>query len=300
MKNLMNKLKNRTLRMTLGMIIGTLIYCFSIVWILDLGEFYAGGITGISQLISRILGGIDINISKSVFIAILNAPLFIIGWKEVSNRFAILSLTSVILQVVVIYGLEHLRDDLGFNPFINLANEKLLLAILGGLLTGVGCGICLRGGASSGGMDILSQYVSLRKNIPFVRFSLMVDFFIICAGGFVAKNVDVAVFTIVRLLVHILALDKIHTIYRYMRISIVTTEKEAMREAILKRFNHGITIYNVIGGYSNQERWVLESVCSSYEIEEYRHIALAVDKNCFITTSKVENIFGFFNRNVIN
>ena len=203
------------------------------------------------------------------------------------------------LQVVIIWGLEQLKLA-GFNPLVGLAQEKLLLAILGGLLTGVGCGVCLRGGASSGGMDIISQYVSLRKNISFAKFSLFVDFLIICAGGIEAGNINVAIFTIVRLLVHILALDKIHTIYRYMRISIVTTKEDAMREAIISKFNHGITIYKVIGGYSKQDKWVLESVCSSYEIEDYRQIAFSVDKQCFITTSKVENIFGFFNKNVLS
>jgi uncharacterized membrane-anchored protein YitT (DUF2179 family) len=295
----MKFLKKRSVHMTLNMVLGTIIYCIAVVWILDLGNFYAGGITGISQLLTKIFGRININIPKSIFIALLNAPLFIIGWREVSNRFAILSLTSVILQVIIIFGLEQLKAA-GFNPMSALADEYLLLAILGGLLTGVGCGICLRGGASSGGMDIISQYVSLKKNVSFAKFSLTVDFFIICAGAIEAGNIRVGIFTIVRLLVHIIALDKIHTIYRYMRISIVTTKKDEMREAILARFNHGITMYDAVGGYSQQERWVLESVCSSYEIEDYRQIALSVDKHCFITTSKVENIFGFFNRNVIN
>jgi uncharacterized membrane-anchored protein YitT (DUF2179 family) len=291
--------KKRTFSMTMGMLSGTIIYCIAIVWILDLGDFYAGGITGISQLISKIFGRADINISKSVFIALLNAPLFLIGWREVSNRFAILSLISVALQVIIIYGLEQLKAG-GLNPLIGLQDEKLLLAMLGGLLTGIGCGLCLRGGASSGGMDIISQYVSLKKNISFAKFTLLVDFIIICAGGIEANNINVAIFTIIRLLVHIVALDKIHTIYKFMRIAIVTTDKEEMRQALISKFNHGITIYNVVGGYSNQEKWVLESVVSSYEIEEYRSIASGVDKHCFISTTKVDAVYGFFNRNVIS
>ena len=294
----LNKINKRHLNMTLSMILGTVIYCISIVWILDLGEFYAGGVTGISQLLTKIFGRFGVTISKSIFIALLNAPLFLIGWKAVSNRFAILSLTSVILQVVIIFVLEQFKE-LGIDPFVGLKDEKLLLAILGGLLTGIGCGLALRGGASSGGMDILSQFVSLRKNIPFARFTLTVDLIIICAGGIEAGNISVAVFTVVRLLIHIIALDKIHTIYRFMRISIVTTEGEAMRHALISKFNHGVTIYSVKGGYTQAEKFVLESVVSSYEIEDYRNVAVSIDKACFISVNKVDNVYGNFNRNVI-
>lgn len=291
--------KKRRVNMVTMMLLGTIIYCISIVFILDLGEFYAGGVTGVSQIITKIFGRFDINISKSIFIALINIPLFLIGWREVSNRFAILSLVSVILQVVLIFGLEQLRVA-GFDPFIELKDEKLLLAILGGLLTGIGCGLALRGGASSGGMDILSQYMSLKKNIPFAKFTLAVDFLVICGGGLEAGNIAVAVFTIIRLLVHIIALDKIHTIYKYMRISIVTTNVEEMREALVSNFNHGITIYTAKGGYSKLEKYVIESVVSSYELEDYRQLALSIDKQCFISTSKIENVYGNFNRNVIS
>ncbi len=299
MMKISNYLKNRNVSMVLYMLLGTLVYCVSIVFILDLAEFYAGGITGISQLITKILGKFDINVSKSIFIALFNAPLFIIGWREVSNRFAVLSLTSVILQVLIIYLFEQIRNS-GFSPFQAIAEEKLLLAILGGLLTGVGCGLCLRGGSSSGGMDIISQYVSLKKNVSFVKFSLTVDLIIICTGGIVAGDISVAIYTVVRLLIHMTALDKIHTIYRYMRISIITSEKEKLQNGLLQNFTHGITIYPAVGGYSNQEKWSLEVVVSSYEIEEYRTYALKVDPKCFITVSKIESVYGNFKRKTIS
>src|SRR5574344_763253 len=115
MKAHMNKIisffKNRNVSTITGLIMGTTIYCLAIVWILDLGEFYAGGVTGISQLISTLLSKVDIKISKSIFIAIINVPLFLIGWKEVSKRFAYMSLISVALQTVLIYVLEVLREQ---------------------------------------------------------------------------------------------------------------------------------------------------------------------------------------------
>ncbi|HEY8445433.1 MAG TPA: YitT family protein [Bacilli bacterium] len=291
-------LRNRNFMAIAGTIFGTIIYCMTVVWILDLGEFYAGGVTGVSQLITKILAKMNIHISVSYLIFAFNVPLFIIGWKHVSKRFAYLSLTSVLLQVVIIFFLEYLVSK-GFNPFVSLKDEKLLLAILGGLVTGFGLGIILRFGSSSGGMDILSQFMDLKFKIPFTNFSLVVDLFIIIFGGIVGGSVTIAIYTIIRLLVHIIVIDKVHTIYRYMKVTIYTTKRDEMREALLSKFNHGITIYKVIGGYTNQDKWVLESICSRYETEEYRRIAKSVDDHVFITYTSISGVEGFFNRNVI-
>ncbi|HOH18541.1 MAG TPA: YitT family protein [Bacilli bacterium] len=298
--------KKRNVHVVMGMIIGTIIYCISVVWFLDLGEFYAGGVTGVSQLISVSLSKLGINISKTIFISLLNIPLFVIGWKGVSKRFAVLSLASVLLQVVTIASLEYFARQ-GFNPFLIIiqnpdASPKqggmITLSILGGLLCGVGSGISLRAGASTGGMDIISQYVSFKKNISFAKFSLLVDLGIIVVSDFVG-SVEIAAYTVIRLIITVLVLDRIHTVYNYLRVEIVTTEKEAMRLALISRFNHGITIFPAVGGFSNQEKWVLQTVVSSYEAEEYKNLAMEIDSKSFITYTSVKQIYGFFNRNVI-
>lgn len=300
MKKIHKFLRNRNAMVVFAMVVGTLIYSFAVVWILDLGEFYAGGVTGVSQLISRLLERVDIRISKSIFIGLLNVPLFFIGWKGVSKRFAILSVASIIIQVVSIFFFEFLRDNVGLNFFeADLGNERLILAIFGGLVCGIGGGFVLRYGASTGGMDILSQFVSFKKNISFTKFALIVDIFIVIFGGIVGGSVKVAVYTLIRLIIYVLVLDRIHTIYNYMKLSIVTTKKEEMRQALIGRFNHGITIYEAVGGYTNQPKWVLETVVSSYETEDYKNTIREIDPQAFVTYTAVKSVVGLFNKNAI-
>jgi uncharacterized membrane-anchored protein YitT (DUF2179 family) len=174
----------------------------------------------------------------------------------------------------------------------------LTLAVLGGLVCGIGSGISLRSGASTGGMDIISQYFSFKKSIPFTTFSLAVDASIIFLSAFVG-SLKTAVYTIIRLIITLLVLDKIHTIYKYMRVQIITMEKERMREALVTAFNHGVTIYPAVGGYSGQQKWSLESVVSSYEAEEYKNLALKIDKSAFITFTGIKHVYGLFHRNAI-
>jgi uncharacterized membrane-anchored protein YitT (DUF2179 family) len=297
--------KKRNFKVIFGMVVGTIIYCIGVVWFLDLGLFYAGGITGISQLLSNFLMKIGIPFSKSIFIGLLNIPLFIIGWKGVSKRFAILSVSSVILQVIVIAGLELLASK-GLNPFEkallpdgNISSASYLtIAVLGGLVCGVGSGISLRSGASTGGMDIISQHLSFQKGMSFAYVSLVLDLVIIFFSVFVG-SLEIALYTIIRLIITVLVLDRIHTIYKYMKVEIITTEKEKMRLSLISEFNHGVTIYAATGGFSNQEKWVLKSVVSSYEAEEYKNLALKIDPQAFIIFTAVNHIHGFFNRNAI-
>lgn len=300
MKNIISFFKRRNVSVVTGMLIGTIIYCIGIVWILDLGSFYAGGITGITQVLESIyveITGNTIIGFKSIFIALLNIPLFLIGWKGVSRRFAILSLSSVLMQMAFIAFLEYL-SGIGINPFQEMKEDFLALSILGGLVTGAGCGLALRAGSSTGGMDIISQYVSIKKNISFAKFSMSVDLMIILFASLFG-SVRIAAYTIIRLIISVLVLDKIHTIYKYMKVTIITEEKNRMREALISKFNHGITIYTAVGGYTNTTKYSLDAVVSSYEAEEYKTIAKNIDPNCFITYTGIKQIYGFFNRNII-
>lgn len=300
MLNFSRIIKNKDLRVTLAMIIGTLIYCFSVVFILDLGEFYAGGVTGVSQLLSRILQKLGVTVSKSIFIALFNIPLFVIGFRGVSKKFAYLSLGSILVQVISIYGFEVMRDKAGLDLFAkSLGDEKIILAIFGGLMCGIGSGISLRSGASTGGLDIISQYLSFKKNMSFTSVSLTIDAIIITLGGVVAGDVRIAVYTLIRLIIHILVLDRIHTVYNFMKIQVVSPKKEELRQELLARFNHGMTIYKAQGGYTGQDLYVLEIIVSSFEVADYKTVIKKVDQKAFISVAAVKEIDGNFNKNVI-
>ena len=298
------KVKNyRLVISTLAMIIGTFIYCFGIVFVLDMVEFYAGGVTGIAQIFANIF---KMPYLKSIIIGAVNLPLFILGWKGVSKRFAVLSLGSIILQMGLTALFDYMRHTLGVNPFSDLAtvylgevSNPLVFALFGGALTGLGCGIPLRFGSSTGGMDIVSQKFALASKIPFPIISGTIDAIIIITGAVVAKDISVAVYTIIRLVIHVIVLDKVHTIYKYQKISIVTTKKDEMREALVQHFAHGVTIYQAQGAYSLTERWVFESVVLTYEIEEYRKIIRKIDKDAFMSFTSIKGIDGKYNKKVI-
>ena len=305
MKKLYAFLHDPTVRMILGVLIGTTMYCFAVVFISDLGSFYASGITGIAQLISTVCGiivGKTFIGLKSILIALFNVPLFLIAWRGVSKKFAIVSLASVIYQVILIALFEKIRE-LGFNPFESLTDSVISLAIFGGLVFGVSEGISLKVGGSTGGMDVVSQYLSIKYHKSFSSISLIINLMIIiCAaiiGYTTSKSFDMAAFTIIMLVVSILTMDKIFTIYKYSEITIISNEKDKIREALLANFNHGMTIYNALGGYSNKDLYVIKVVVWSFEEQRYIATIKSEDAHAFISTIKVKNVDGNFRKNII-
>ena len=302
MKQIKKILGSRNVQAALGMFVGTLIYCVGVVWILNLGAFFGGGVTGVSQILTAIFGKFGIHISMSVFVIIINVPLFLIGWKGVSKRFAILTLCSVGLQSLFIFLLEILDAKFGINPFVAFKDNMLTLAILGGLCCGLGTSLALKYGASTGGVDIISQFLSFKKGANFATISFTIDASIVLSTLLlpdILGGVETCVYTIIRHIINMLIVDKVNTTYKMVKISIVTTKKTEMREALLANFQHGITIYEVVGGYSNTTRYVFEAIISRFELEDYRKVAHDVDEKVFISTSRVNSVDGRFTKKAI-
>lgn len=295
--------KHRVLKSYIGNIVGTILYCFAIVFILDFGKFYAGGVTGVSQLVANIVG---VPYVKSILICVINIPLLVIGWRGVSKRFAVSSLVSTLIQIVVIALFDYIKVQ-GFNPFASLAimdgdkvTNPLVFAIIGGALTGAGCGISLRAGASTGGTDIISQKLAFRSNASFSLVSGTIDAAIIALGAIEGKSISIAVYTIIRLVMHLTILDKIHTIYKIQKISIITKKREELQKALLEKFKHGMTIFQAIGGYTNESKWNIEAIILTYEREEYERLVLSIDPCAFITYYDLNGIKGNYNKKAIN
>lgn len=299
--NKMSKLfHSRDAKAIIGTIVGSTVEAMGVVWILEYGNFFATGLTGIAQVINKLFLLINENliISVGILYFVLNVPLLIIGFIGVSKRFAIFSSISVILQSVLILVFEIVRDATGFSPFSSFGDDRLLLAIIGGLIGGLSSGIMLRSGGSAGGVEIISQYLHFKKKSNFAVVSLVINATILIAGFFL-EDIACVAYTSIRLILYVLVMDKVNTIYKYIKISIITTKPDEIRDILVNRFNHGITIYKVTGGYSLAEKTELEIIASSYEVEEYRKIAHDIDPNAFMTFTTINRVDGRFNHNRI-
>ena len=325
--NVKPALSKRTVQSYISVIVGSLIYSVGIVWILQIGGFFSGGVTGTSQLIVGLIekfgGSTATRNYLGVLVGIINVPLVLFGWRGVSKRFAVLTVVSIVIQTVTmsllssftVSPLIHLLES-GGDGFIdvfrnghlnffasaeNLAFQeafkanmqpgtRLVLAIIGGGFTGIGASFCLKGGGSTGGMDIVANYLMVKKKVPFSRYQSLVDGSIIVLSALI--SIENVLYTLIRLVVYIKTIEQMYRIYRTTRLEVITTKSEELRLALLKRFYHGMTIYDAIGGFTLGNKRVIEIYVSSYEIHDYMRIINHVDPNAFVVATNVKLIKG--------
>src|SRR5690606_34765336 len=116
---------------------------------------YASGFTGAAQLISSIFNDfVGIGISTGILLLILNIPVLILGWYKVGKGFTIYSIISVLFSSLFLEVL----------PIMELSNDIILNAVFGGVIGGVGVGLSLKHGASTGGLDIVAMVLSRMKD----------------------------------------------------------------------------------------------------------------------------------------
>ena len=279
--------------------ISTVIYCFGVRWFLEPAHLFSGGVTGIAQLIAALLelaGSTFMSKYLGVIVLILNVPVLIFGWKKVSKRFAVCSVISIAIQTILLNDVIPMID-LGINQPETM--DMLLLSFIGGFVCGVGSALALRYGTSTGGVDILAQALSFKKNISIGFMSLVVNVIIAILGAIVFGNPAIAFYTIIRIIVQSVVTDRIHTAYNFLRVEIITTKPEEVSQLLLTDIGRGITVINAMGAYTHTEKSILEIIISSYEMHRVIDDAKRIDPNVFITVSPVKRVVGNFKRKTI-
>lgn len=284
------------IRTFLAVFIFTFIYGIGVVWFLEaaIEPLYTGGIPGIGQLIRSIVlkySNYDLgNIFLGAFVLLMNIPTMILGFIGVSKRFTIYSFISVLIQATM----------LGFIPRIDFQiTDTFTLAVLGGLLTGIGIGGSLRFGTSTGGLDIIAQYLSLRKGMSVGYVSLLLNVLIALIGGFVYGSGAIVAYTVIRIIVTTLVTDKIHTSYNFLKVEIITKVPEKMYDEILVKLYRGVTILKAEGAYSHDEKSILVVVISAYELRNLKSLLKENDPKAFTIITPVKDIYGNFKRKTI-
>ncbi len=267
--------------------VGTIIFSLGISFFVIPAALIPGGLTGISLLVQYAFLQLGISINLGIIVVVLNIPVMIIGIKGISKTFVYYSIYSILLQGVLL-GIFDAQDNL-------FGNDILAASIFGGLAIGVGASIALKSGTSLGGMDIVSQYVSLKKHISIGFVSIIVNGFILLLALLIF-DAPIAFYTLLTFVVSNLLIDQLHTAYKRVRLDIVTTCGDDVKEALIKQFIRGITLINGIGAYTGQPRQILWMITQSHEVYDIKKIVIEMDPNAFITMTPVRHLNGKFNQ----
>ena len=289
----MNILKNEHVSIKLKnlgiMIIGVFLYVLAMNMFISPANLYTGGVTGIAQLIIAFASsafGIQLSLGGLIFL--LNVPLLYLAWRSIGKRFAVLSILTVVLQSII----------LELVPMGKFSDDILLNAVFGGVLIGVGVGMILKIGASTGGTDIVSQYISMKFNGSFGKYSFGINAVIILLAG-ITQGWETALYTIISIYITSVVVDRIHTIHQNLTLYIVTSKEDEMIDAMQKQLYRGITVLEGRGAYTKNNKSVLMIVLSSYELYEALAVIKMVDDHAFTNVVRSEMVQGHFVRKEI-
>ena len=262
-------------------LIGNVIYAFSIKLFILPANLMSCGTTGIALVMNHLL-----NVPLTEFIFMFNVGMLALGWWILGRRFA---MTTVISSLFYPIALEVLNRVLGD---IVITEDVMLNVIFGGLGLGLSLGIVLRGGASTGGMDIPPLILKKKLHIP-VSVSLWAFDFCILLSQMMFHPLEDLLHGILLIIVISIALNKVLLLgTSRTEVKIVSNEAEKIREAILSKVDRGVTMLHAQGGYKRQETDVIFSVVSNHELPKIEALARQIDPNCFVVVSRVTEVWG--------
>ncbi len=289
MKAILNELKKLKIKNFIMLLIAGCINAFGVTVFLAPVKLYDSGISGTSMLLSQIAPEC---MTLSIFLLILNIPLFLFGLKKQGVVFTIYSIFAVAVYSI---GSWLITDVLPIDVSMvsPLAGEDLLLcALFGGLISGCGSGLTIRYGGAIDGVEVMAVIFAKKLNITVGTFVMMynVVLYIIC--GFVIHSWILPLYSIVTYMAAIKTVDFIvEGIDRSKEVMIITDKAKEVNEALLNEFGCGTTKIAATGGYSNAEKTIIYFVVNRFQISKMRDIVHNIDPKAFVTISEVADMF---------
>jgi len=249
------------------------------------GNIYSSGVTGVAQLINTLTGRYGpFQLSTSLMLFVLNVPLLILAWFKIGKQFTVFTFISVALASIMMNLLHP----------IPLTHDPLICAIFGGAINGLGTGLALRYGISTGGLDIIGLTLRKKTGTKMGTLNMAFNFLIVVAAGFVF-GWPYALYSAIGLVVNALVMDMVYTRQQLLQILIVTGRPKSVTDSIQNHLRRGITIvHDVEGAYKHDEKALLITVISRYEMYELQEAMEESDDKAFVSVTEIKQVMGHF------
>ncbi|MGC9099689.1 MAG: YitT family protein [Caldisericum sp.] len=264
-----------------GIFVGSLIYAIAIDVFIQPNHIAPGGFIGIAIILNHYLPFLKVGIT----VVLMNIPLLILGLRRIGLKFFFGTILGTILSSILI-------DILA--PYLpSFTTEPMLAALYGGFIMGAGIGIVFRFYASTGGTDLLAQLIYDFTGLPFGQALMVVDVVIILASGFVFKDINVPLYSIIAELISNYAIDLAQEGFlSYKVLFIITRKGEDIKKRIFEEIGRGVTEFEVKGGYTKQLRDLLLVAVLHTEVMKVKRIVVETDPESFTIVGDASEIIG--------
>ena len=274
-------------------IAGNIIFAIGVNVIITPMNLYSSGFTGLSMLIRMFLVDMlhvpqipGINYLGIIYF-IINIPLFALGYKYLGREFCITTIASI--------GIASLA--MALVPVVKkpVFDDYLTACLVGGIVSGTGAGIVLRGGTSGGGQDIIGMVLSkTHPNFSVGKISIAINAVIygIC---FFLFDIRIVVYSMIYAVINAMALDHQHTQNINVEV-VIFTKKEGITDKVISEIRRGLTYWKGAGGYTDEDTYILTTMVTKYELSHLLSVIRDVDPNAFVTVKEGTRIYGNFEK----
>ena len=235
-----------------------------------------GGSTGIALTINHYVKG---NLSVTIFI--VNIILFILGTIVLGKKFALTTLVSTVVYPVFLSIVQAIPG------ITKLTDHVMLASLYGGAVLGLGIGLVVRVGASTGGTDILALVLHKWFHIPLAVFIYMVDFSVLLCQAFFSNSEQI-LYGILVLVVAAMALNRVMLRGQsQIQLFIITEKYEEVKEKVLKEIDAGVTMVHIETGYGAKQQKGVLCVIPNRKLYSVNQVVQTVDPKAFITITQI-------------
>jgi uncharacterized membrane-anchored protein YitT (DUF2179 family) len=264
-------------------IIGSLAAVIAIKGFMIPNHFIDGGIIGISIMLHEIF-----HIDISIQLLIYNIPFLYLGYKKMGEQFAVMSFIAIIIFSVLLF-------------FINIepiSNDKIIIAVFGGILLGIAFGMVIKAGAVIDGLEIVAEYTNKYIGLTSGEWVLFVNSIIIlCVAilfGFeVGMYSLITYYTAMRVSNYV-----VDGINAYTSLTIISAKDQEIKELLVKQFGKAITVYKGERGYLpgkfeiKHDCDIINTVVSRLEILRLKKAIYTIDSKAFLVVNTINEVHG--------
>lgn len=271
----------RFLKDGLLMICGITSAAFALESFLLPAHFIDGGVIGMALLTSGLA-----NIPLSWLILFLSAPFVILGYGTIGKQFAFKAAISILGLALLLYNVE----------FPEVTDEKLLVAVFGGLFLGAGTGLSMRGGSVIDGTEVLAIYLGKKFGTSIGDVVIIINVIIFSAAAYLL-SIESALYSMITYVAASKTIDFIiEGIEEYIAVNIVSVHSEEIREMIIHKMRRGVTIYKGERGVKHSEMSdqldIVYTVITRLELNELNTEIKKIDSNAFVVMTSVKDTKG--------
>ena len=269
------------LRTVAGIFAGNVCIALGVAGFIVPNKILIGGATGIGLTLQHAFG-----VDLTAMIFILNVIFFVIGAFVLGKKFAVTTIAGTVLYPTMLALFQKI-------PGIDtLTGNDLLAAVFSGLLLGVGIGLIVRQGASTGGTDILAMVLNKFTHISVAALLYVVDFIILGMQAFFSTPEQI-LYGILSLLITTMVMDQVVLMGQaQLQLLIISKNYEALRGKLLRDLDVGVSMLYIETGFEKEKRMAVLCVIPQRKLYAANELIRQIDATAFTMITRVKEVRG--------